>query len=65
MKYWLEIIGDTLLIVFGVMSVMLFTGIIIQGKVILVEPVSWIVITELILGIIIAILGGWHLHQDL
>ena len=65
MKYWLEIIGDALLIVFGLFSVMLFWGIIYQGKVILVEPDSFIVWTELVIGFLIIVLGAYHLYHDI
>ena len=64
-KHILEVIGDTLIIVFGAMSVFLFVDILQHGMARYIEPNMTILIAELCFAGLIAAIGLERLVDDL
>ncbi|MBU0778238.1 hypothetical protein KKF82_08265 [Patescibacteria group bacterium] len=65
LKYLLEILGDAIILTFGVLSILLFVGIVTQGAIMLVEPNRDILILELVLACLVIPFGIYHLINDL
>lgn len=57
MKKWIELLGDGIIIAFGVMSFMIFITIVEQGYIRMVESNSWMLYTELVLACGAMIIG--------
>ncbi len=56
-KWFIELIRDALIIVFGALSLHIFIRLFQYGEVILLERVSWILYTEIVLAALIILFG--------
>lgn len=65
MKHILEVIGDTLVIVFGAMSLFLFIDILQHGIARYVEPDMVILVSEMVFAGLIVLIGVERLIDDL
>lgn len=62
---WLEVVGDGIIIVFGIWSAFTFIMMLTHGLVIYVEPIKPILITELVLAILAFGFGIERLINDI
>ena len=64
-KHILEVIGDTFIVVFGAMSLVLFIDILQHGTARYIEPSMVILITEMCFAGLVVIIGLERLVDDL
>jgi len=65
MKWFIELIGDAMIIVFGALSLHVFICLCLYSEVTLLEQVSWIRYTETGLAALVIIFGLQRLIDDL
>lgn len=64
-KWFVELAGDTLIIVFGALSLHIFICLCLYGEITLLEQVSWIRYAELVLATFVILFGLHRLIDDL
>ena len=65
MKWFSKLVGDTLLISMGALSLHVFILLNLYGGVTMIEDVDWILYTETGLAVLIILLGLYRLLEDL
>lgn len=65
MKHILEIIGDALIIYFGITVLLIFIPVVIYDKYYIYEDIGWVLWTEITVAGLIILFGIYHLIKDL